>query len=236
MKIEVWSDVMCPFCYIGKRNYEKAITQFAEANRIELVWKSYQLDPSIPEQGINFTSAEYLAERKGMPLEQVKQMYGNVLATAKKAGLDYDLENSKPANSFKSHRIMKLAAEKGLSDQAEEAFFKAHFIDGKDLNEKADLLAISKEIGLTEEEMNTALTDSKYEQAVKADIVEASQLGVQGVPFFVFNRKYAISGAQAPEAFLQTIETAFNEWKEANPESSFKVSKGESCDIDGNCD
>lgn len=235
MKIEVWSDVMCPFCYIGKRNYEKAIAQFADANRIELIWKSYQLDPSIPESGINFTSAEYLSERKGMPLAQVKQMYENVVQSAKNAGLEYDLENSKPANSFKSHRIMKLAAEKGLSDQAEEAFFKAHFMDGKDLNETADLLAISKEIGLTEEEMNVALTDNTYEQAVKADIIEASQLGVQGVPFFVVNRKYAISGAQAPEAFLQTIETAFKEWKEANPASSFIVSEGDSCDVDGNC-
>lgn len=237
MKVEVWSDVMCPFCYIGKRNYEKALEQFNEAENIELEWKSFQLDPDVPEEKVEMSSAEYLSSRKGIPVEKVKEMHEQLLVTAENAGLNFDFDNAKVANSFKTHRIIQFAKTRGLGDQAEEAFFKAFFIEGKDLNDENELIAIAKEIGLTEDEAEIALTDDQYSYAVKADIMEASQLGVSGVPFFIIDRKYAISGAQPPEAFLETIQKAYGEWKSENPESPFKeVSNGQSCSPDGDCD
>lgn len=235
MKIEVWSDIMCPFCYIGKRNYEAALAQFKDAEHIELVWKSFQLDPTVPQGKIEQSTYEYLAARKGWSMEQCREIHASVTQTAKAAGLTYDFDNAKVSNSFNAHRIIQLAKTKGWGDQAEEQFFKAYFTDGKDLNDKKDLLEIATLIGLTEAEVETALTDQTYEDAVKADIREAGQLGIQGVPFFVMNRKYAVSGAQAPDVFLQTIEKAFEEWRKDNPGSPFQVIEGKVCTPDGTC-
>lgn len=235
MKIEVWSDIMCPFCYIGKRNYEEAIAKFKHADKVELIWKSFQLDPSVPHEGITESSYEYLAKRKGWTVEQTKEIHVGVVETAKKAGLTYNFDISKVANSFNAHRIIQLAKTKGLGDQAEEQFFKSYFTNGKDLNSKADLLEVGKLIGLSEEEINLALTDEKYANAVRADIQEASQLQIQGVPFFVMNRKYAVSGAQPADVFLQTIEKAFAEWQKENPSSPFEVIEGKVCTPDGEC-
>ncbi len=236
MKIEVWSDIMCPFCYIGKRNYEEAISKFKDAQHIELVWKSFQLDPSVPKEKITQSTYEYLAQRKGWSIDQCKEIHESVTQTAKNAGLTYNFDNSKVANSFNAHRIIQFAKTKGLGDQAEEQFFKAYFTDGKDLNDQNELNAVAKLIGLSDEEISTALTDKKYEDTVKADIQEAGELGIQGVPFFVMNRKYAVSGAQAPEAFLQTIEKAFEEWKKDNPISPFTIIEGKVCTPEGKCD
>lgn len=235
MKVEVWSDVMCPFCYIGKRNYEEAIAKFKHADKIELVWKSFQLDPTVATEGITENTYEYLAKRKGWSLEQTKEIHVGVVETAKKAGLTYDFDNAKVANSFNAHRIIQFAKTKGLGDQAEEQFFKGYFTNGKDLNLKSDLIEIGKLIGLSDEEIQLALTDEKYATAVKADIQEASELQIQGVPFFVMNRKYAVSGAQPASVFLQTIEKAFEEWQKENPSSPFEVIEGKVCTPDGEC-
>jgi len=236
MKIEVWSDVVCPFCYIGKRNYEQAIEKFKYADQIELVWKSYQLDPTVPTGEISESNYEYLAKRKGWTLEQTIDIHKNVVATAKKAGLTYNFDIAKVANTFNAHRIIQFAKTKGLGDKAEELFFKGYFTEGKNLNAKEDLMTIGKLIGLTEDEVNTALTDEKYADAVKMDIDEAAQLGIQGVPFFVMNRKYAVSGAQDPKVFLQTIEKAFEEWKKENSGSPFQVIDGKVCTPEGECE
>lgn len=235
MKIEVWSDIMCPFCYIGKRNYEEAISKFKDARHIELVWKSFQLDPTVPTEKVEQSNYEYLASRKGWSMKQCMEIHESVTKTAKKAGLTYNFDNAKVANSFNAHRIIQFAKTKGWGDQAEEQFFRAYFTDGKDLNDKNDLIAIGKLIGLTEAETETALTDETYANAVNADIREAGQLGVQGVPFFVMDRKYAVSGAQDPKVFLQTIEKAFEEWRKENPATPFQVIEGKTCTPEGEC-
>lgn len=237
MKVEVWSDVMCPFCYIGKRNYENALSGFDNGKYIDLEWKSFQLDPDIPEEGVEMSSAAYLSSRKGIPEDKIKEMHEQLIETASNTGLEFNFENAKVANSFKSHRIIQFAKTKDLADQAEETFFKAYFTDGIDLNNETELIKIAKEIGLTEKEAEIALTDDQFSYAVKSDIMEASQLGVSGVPFFVVNRKYAISGAQPPKIFLETLQKAFAEWKVENREMPIEeVSKGESCSPDGDCD
>ncbi len=217
MKVEVWSDIMCPFCYIGKRNYESALTQFADRDHIEIVWKSFQLDPSIPENMEEENVFRYLAQRKGISYEQSVQMHQGVVQTAKNAGLEYNFDKAVVANSFKAHRMIQLAKTKGLGDAAEERLFYAYFTEGKNFGNPEVLTALGKEIGLTETDVQEALTDETYAQKVKEDIREAGSLGVNGVPFFVFDRKYAISGAQPPAAFLQALQQSFAEWQKDSP-------------------
>lgn len=235
MKIEIWSDVMCPFCYIGKRNFETALAQFPEKEHIEVVWKSFQLDPTIPEVA-NETQEEYLVKRKGMSVEQVKGMLENVTQSAKQVGLDYHLDKSVVVNSQKAHQLIQFAKTKGLGDEVEERLFKAFFTEGKSIADIDTLTQLGKEIGLDEAELQTAFTDDKYAYLVKQDIQEARQIGVRGVPFFVIDRKYAVSGAQPAEAFLQNLEKAFPEWRKLNPESQLEITEGQSCTTDGKCD
>ena len=214
MKVEIWSDIMCPFCYIGKRNFEAALKEFDAKDEIEIEWKSFQLDPSIPktfETKIN--TIEYLAERKGMSIEKSKELHANVIETAKKVGLDYDFEKAVVANSFDAHRLIQLAKTKGLGDAAEESLFKAYFTDGKDMSDHSTLVQLGKEIGLNEEEIISALASEEFEAKVNFDVSEGSQLGVTGVPFFVFDRKYAVSGAQPIETFLNALKQSHAESK-----------------------
>lgn len=235
MKVEIWSDIMCPFCYIGKRHYEAALSRFADKSNIEIVWKSFQLDPSIPENvEKGLTSAEYLASRKGISPDQVLGMHAQVTRMAAGAGLEYHLDEAAVYNSFKAHRIIQLAKTKGLGDVAEETFFKAHFTLNKDLGDIPTLIELGKEIGLTEAEVNEALTSDNYAYKVKQDIQEAQQIGVTGVPFFVFNRRYAVSGAQPSDAFLQTLEKSFAEWRKDNP-LQMEVISGNACTPGGDC-
>lgn len=235
MKIEIWSDVMCPFCYIGKRNFERALEQFADKDKLQVVWKSFQLDPSIPEvQSESYSN--YLVKAKGMPKAQVDAMLANVTQNAKNAGLDYDFDKSVMVNSLKAHRVIQFAKTRGLGDVAEERFFKAFFTEGENIADDATLIKIGKDIGLDEAAVELALTNDKYLDMINQDIQEARTIGVQGVPFFVFNRKYAVSGAQPPQAFLQTLQKSFAEWREVNPEIKIEVTKGQSCSIDGVCD
>ena len=235
MKVEIWSDVMCPFCYIGKRNFETALEQFADKKHIEVTWKSYQLDPTIPEVPIE-NYQDYLVKRKGMSSGQVKGMLDNVTQTAKQAGLEYHLDKAIIVNSLNAHKFIQFAETKGLGDQAEERLFSAFFTEGKNIADLGTLTQFGKEIGLDEVEVKTAFTDEKYASLVKQDIKEAQQIGVQGVPFFVLDRKYAVSGAQPAQAFLENLEVSFSEWRELNPETKLKVTEGQSCTPDGKCE
>lgn len=235
MKIEIWSDVMCPFCYIGKRNFESALTQFANKEHLEVVWKSFQLDATIPEVAKE-TYKEYLVRNKGMSPEQVKGMLENVTQSAKQAGLHYDFDKSQMVNSQKAHQLIQFAKTKNLGDEAEECLFKAFFTEGKNIADIKTLTELGKDIGLDETELQNSFTDNKYAHLVSQDIQEAREIGVTGVPYFVIDRKYAVSGAQPPQAFLETLEKAFAEWRKLNPESKFQVIEGQSCTIDGKCE
>lgn len=236
MKVEVWSDIMCPFCYIGKRHYEAAIKKFAHANQIEIVWRSYQLDPSLPKPASKLSTYEYLAQRKGMSYEQSVAMHKNVIAMAKEAGLHYDYDKAVVANSFDAHRLIQLAKLHHLGDAAEERLFKAYFTEGKDMSNISTLILLGKEIGLDEKLVTDVLNSNQYTDAVNKDILEAEQIGVQGVPFFVFNRKYAVSGAQPDSVFLETLNKSFEEWLLANPETKLEVKEGKVCAPNKNCE
>jgi predicted DsbA family dithiol-disulfide isomerase len=213
MKVEVWSDIMCPFCYIGKRNYETALKEFGDHNQVEIEWHSFQLDPTIPVKSDKKVNVyQYLAEKKGMSYEHSAKLHEKLIQTAKVAGLEYNFDRAIVANSFDAHKMIQLAKTKGLGDAAEERLFRAYFTEGKDFGETDTLVSLGKEIGLDEEEIRNALDSDDYAYLVEQDIQEANEIGVTGVPFFVFNRKYAISGAQPPEYFLQTLEKSFGEW------------------------
>ncbi|MCG2430419.1 DsbA family oxidoreductase [Aequorivita xiaoshiensis] len=235
MKIEIWSDVMCPFCYIGKRNFETALEQFEHKNELEVVWKSYQLDSNIPEEPKD-SYQDYLVKNKGMSQEQVKGMLDNVTLSAKQVGLEYNFDKAVMVNSLNAHKFIQFAKTKGLGDQAEEKLFLAFFTEGKNIADIDTLVQIGKELELGEAEVKAALNDEKFVSLFKQDIQEARELGVQGVPFFVLDRKYGVSGAQPPQAFLENLEVAFDEWRKLNPETKLEVTQGQSCSPDGTCE
>jgi len=209
IKVEIWSDVMCPFCYIGKRNFEKALASFEGKGHVEVEWKSFQLDPTIPHD-LNYDGDiyQYLADKKGWSYEQSVQMHQQVVDMAASVGLKYDFSKAKPANSLRAHLLIQLAKSKGLGDEMEEALFKAYFTEGRDFGDVKELKALGQKIGLEEEEMTSALQSEELVNKVTAEVQEGQQLGLSGVPFFVINRKYGIAGAQPPEAFSQVLEKA----------------------------
>jgi predicted DsbA family dithiol-disulfide isomerase len=213
MKVEIWSDIMCPFCYIGKRHFEKALSQLDDTGAIEIEWKSFQLDPTIPKTVEKVSVYQYLADAKGISFSESKEMHDNVVQSAKNVGLTYNYDNAIIANSFDAHRMIQFAKTKGLGDQLEEALFKAYFTDGKNIGEINDLLEIGVSIGIEKLALKAVLESEQYANEVKNDISEAQQIGVRGVPFFVFDRKYAISGAQPISVFTETIEQVLSESK-----------------------
>ncbi|MCC7465684.1 MAG: DsbA family oxidoreductase [Saprospiraceae bacterium] len=207
MKIEIWSDVVCPFCYIGKRKLEQALEQFPHRDQVEITWKSFQLDPETPVNGGDYL--QYLATRKGWSLDYTRQLTQQVTQMASNAGLEYHLEKAITANSFDAHRVAHLASTKGLGDGMAEALFKAHFVEGKSISDHKTLTEIGTAVGLEANEVSQLLASKQFTEEVQKDIQEARQLQISGVPFFVVDRKYAISGAQDTSVFLQTLQAAF---------------------------
>lgn len=235
MKIEVWSDVVCPFCYIGKRKWEAALAQFPHRDNVELVWKSFLLSP---DTKTDTTKDVYtaLAEHKGISVQQSRSMHDNVAKMAKNAGLEYHFDKAVAASSVRAHQFLHLAAKYGKQNEAKEALFRSYFTDGKNIDDIPTLVQLGTEIGLPPEEVKNALESGRYAGEVQQDVEEARQLGVSGVPFFVFDRKYAISGAQDSQVFLQALEKAYDEWQKANPQAAFDVIEGPVCKPDKECD
>jgi len=229
MQVEIWSDVMCPFCYIGKRRFEQALAQFEHKEDVKVSWKSFQLDPEMPAHtGKNVY--EYLAERKGITIPHAKQLNEQVSAMAAEAGLQYNLDKAIVANSFDAHRFSHLAAQHGLGDAAEESLFKAYFTDGENIADHNVLARLGANIGLDAAEVKTALAGNSFTQDVQADVNEAAELGARGVPFFVIDRKYAVSGAQPAATFLNALQHAFTEQAKQPAAGSDNA-----CDINGDC-
>lgn len=211
MKVEIWSDIMCPFCYIGKRHFEHALKELDFADELEIEWKSFQLDPTIPKMENHVNAYQYLADAKGISFEESKAMHDNVVTSAKRVGLTYNFDKAIVANSFDAHRLIQLAKTIGKGDDAEEALFHAYFTEGIDMANLDSLKSIGLRIGLTEGELNRVLYSDEYSYNVSQDIQEAQNLGLRGVPFFVIDRKFGISGAQPVETFIETLKKAHTE-------------------------
>jgi predicted DsbA family dithiol-disulfide isomerase len=234
MKIEIWSDVMCPFCYIGKRRFEDALQQFEHMDEIEVEWKSFQLNPNI-ETDPNLNINQYLADVKGWNVEYAQQMNDHVTEMAAQVGLTYDFDKAVVANSFNAHRLSHLAKKHGVGDAMEEALFKAYFTDGKNIDDKNTLADLGISIGLNAEVVKQTLDSNDFADAVKDDIAEAQYLGISGVPFYVMNNKYGVSGAQAVPVFSETLEKSFADWQLENSKPKLTIIEGESCSPEGDC-
>lgn len=210
MKIEIWSDYVCPFCYIGKRRLEEALKATDLEGKAEVVFKAFQLDPNTPV-GEGGSVPEDLAKKYGISLDEAKKMLENVAVQAKTVGLDYDVVSMKGANTFNAHRLAKLAETEGKDAAASERLLRGHFVNGEVLDNEETLLAIAEEVGVSKERAQQMLHSDEFAEDVKNDIAEAGQIGVRGVPFFVINRKYAISGAQPVEAFADALKKVADE-------------------------
>ncbi|WP_020143148.1 DsbA family oxidoreductase [Terracoccus sp. 273MFTsu3.1] len=213
MKVEIWSDIACPWCYIGKRRFEKALDAFPHRDEVEVEWRSYQLDPTLPDRH-DGTELDYLVDRKGMSRAQVSQMFDQVTAIAADEGLRYDFASVVVANSFAGHELLHLAQARGVGDEVKEALLSAHFEHGEDIGDREVLVRIGTQVGLDAEEIARGLATHTWRDAVVADITAANSLGIRGVPFFVLDEKYGVSGAQPTELFTQALEQA---WRESHP-------------------
>lgn len=234
MTVEIWSDVMCPFCYIGKRKFENALQQFEHKEEIEIVWKSFQLDPDLKTEA-NKSINEYLAERKGLTLNEAKQLNDRVTKMAAEVGLHYDFDKAVVANSFDAHRFVHLALKYGRGSLAEESLFRVYFTEGKNIADHKTLVQLGIESGIDESEVKATLESDALSNGVMNDIKEAQMLGINGVPFFVFNHKHGVSGAQQSETFLAALEKSFNEWKEENDEKLLSAEEGDVCKVGEEC-
>lgn len=235
LTVEVWSDVACPWCWIGKRRFAQALHQFPHRDHVDVVWRSYQLSPDTPT-GPGRPEVEALAEMKGLPREQVEQMFAHVTGVAAEVGLRYDFARTLAFNTFDAHRLLHLAREAGgagLVEATMEALFGAHFERGVDLGADGALVAVAAQAGFGAHgwdatRVATALAGDDGAAAVRDDLATAQGLGVTGVPFFVVDRRYAVSGAQPAAVFTQLLEAG---WREANP---LVAVTGEVCG-DGSC-
>lgn len=232
MKVEIWSDIVCPFCYIGKRNLEKALAETNMVASTEILWRSFELDP----EAITNTEVsiyQHLAKRKGWTLEYSKQMHGHVAAMAKDAGLDYNFDNAFPVNSLRAHRLLHLALKRGVQDEFKELLFKAHFTQGKNVDDFAILTELANQAGLSNSEIKEILNSDRFADDVRKDVARAREAGVRGVPYFVFNEHYAVAGAQPPEVLIRIIEEIKSKTgkKDVNPASQTP----DLCEPDGNC-
>lgn len=231
MKIEIWSDFACPFCYIGKKRFEKALEKFPHKNSVEVVYKAYQLNPNAPKTMVG-TAYESFAKGHGMSVEQAKQRFAMFTQNAKTVGLTYNYDMVQMTNTFDAHRLAKWAATLQREDVLTDRFMNAYFTEGKNLADHETLLSLVNELDFDVKEAQQVLIQGKYADTVRAQIKEAQQIGVQGVPFFVINRKYGVSGAQSEETFAQALEQIY---REENPLQTLGKDDGAMC-TDDNCE
>jgi predicted DsbA family dithiol-disulfide isomerase len=204
MKIEIWSDVVCPWCYIGKRRLETALGEFEHADDVEVTWRSFQLNPDAPKTAV--PTPDYLKSRFG---PQAATMTGRVADLGRAEGLNLDFATSLTVNTLTAHRALHFAASQGLGDEAKERLLRAHFSEGADVSDHETLAKLLAEVGVDADRTRAVLAGTEYATEVRDDIEEADRIGITGVPFFVIDRKYGISGAQPAEVFLQALRTAY---------------------------
>ena len=226
MKIEIWSDVMCPFCYIGKKNFETALNQIPYKDKIEVTWKSFQLDQELSKTE-PIDAKDYFA-KKGYSEEQVAAMKPRLAEMGQAAGITFN-EGNIMINTGDAHRLIQFAQSKGLGNEIEEALFKAYFTDNKNVADYTTLAEIGEELGLNKAEILAMLDSDAYVFEVASDVLDARNIGVTGVPFFVVDRKYALSGAQPVEYFVSALTQAYE--KDHLPNEG----QGDACSVDGNC-
>jgi predicted DsbA family dithiol-disulfide isomerase len=204
LTVEIWSDVVCPWCYVGKRRLEKALAGFEHRDDVEVVWRSFELDPNAPGEREQ-SGAEHLAAKYGMSVEQAERSNAQMTELAASEGLEYHLDRTRGGNSFDAHRLIQLAKDQGVQDEMKERLMRAYFTEGQAIGDAETLVKLALEVGIDP----TPLKDDGYADAVRADEELAARIGIRGVPYFVLGRRYGVSGAQPAELLLQALEKAW---------------------------
>lgn len=207
MKIEIWSDIVCPFCYLGKKKLQRATDKLSVSEKPEIIWHSFQLAPDFPKK-VSIPSTQYLAEKKNISPEQIQGIHQHLMDQGKSYGINFQFGKALSFNTFDAHRLWQWSKKLNKSDELKEAFFVAYFTDGKDLSIKENLLSVVEKTGLNRAEADTILNSDAFEQEFEEDIYQSRQLGIRGVPYFLINEKESIYGAQDDKVFDQNITSA----------------------------
>ena len=241
MTVEIWSDVICPFCYIGKRKFEAALAQLSNHDQLDVVWRSFQLQPDTQTDPTR-NAVQNLAEKKGWTLDVTRQAIADVSARAQLEGLTFDYERTVVANTFDAHRLAHYATSRSKGDAMQERLFKAYFVDGQNIADHAVLTTLAVDAGLPANDVRDVLSSGQFAAEVQRDIEQAQRYGINGVPFFVFNHKYAVSGAQDSAIFVQALQQSLAEWtnttaavSSSSPPAAAPAASGSVCDVEGHC-
>lgn len=230
LRIDVWSDIACPWCFVGKRRLERALADFPHADDVEVVWRAFELDPSAPpERDPGVSHAARLAKKYGMSVEQAHKRSEQLRDTARTEGLAFDFEHIRSGNMFDAHRLVHLARARGVQDAVKERFLRAYLEQGQLLSDHGTLLRLAVEAGLAENEAADVLASDQFAQEVRADEAEAHELGISGVPCFVLDGRYAVSGAQPSQLLLSALHQAWSERDQTEP----RYAEGAVCGPDG---
>jgi predicted DsbA family dithiol-disulfide isomerase len=208
LTVEIWSDVVCPWCYIGKRRFEAALEAFEHADEVTVMWRSFELDQEAPKVA-DGTATERLAAKYGLTLERATQLHAEMTERAAAEGLDFRFDLAKSGNTFDAHRLIHLAATYGHQAAAKERLMRAYFTEGEAIADPETLVRVLAEVGVDPDEARDVLATDRFAEDVREDELLASQLGIQGVPFFVLDRRYGVSGAQPPEVLVQALQQAW---------------------------
>ena len=214
LSVDIWSDVVCPWCYLGKRRFEAALAQFEHRDEVTVAWHSFELDPNAGPAS-ELPGAERLAAKYGMSVEEARQRHAQLEQLAAGEGLEYHLDRTRGGNSFDAHRLHQLAIERGLGDAMMERLMRAYFTEGEATGEPDVLLRLSAEAGLDPEEARAVLDSDRYSDAVRTDEAVAQRIGIHGVPFFVLGRRFGVSGAQTADIMLQALQKVWDETQAA---------------------
>lgn len=210
MRVEIWSDVVCPWCYVGKRRFEQALAAFPHRDQVEVIWRSFELDTAAAAERTG-DQAEHLAAKYGVPLAQARQMLDSMTATAAEEGLDFRFDRMRGGSTFDAHRVLHLAAERGLQGALKERLLRATFTEGEPVGDPDALVRLAAEVGLDADEVREVLRSDRYAGEVRADERDAQRLGISGVPFFVVDGRYGVSGAQPAGVLREVLEKAWQD-------------------------
>ena len=228
MRIDVWSDILCPFCHLGRRHLELALEQFEHGDEVGVVWHSFQLDPGAPAIAEGRT-VDRLAAKYGMTLEQAIAAQESLAANAATVGLEFNWQDTKSGNTLDAHRLIHFAATRGQADAMKERLLRAFFTEGEQIGDREGLVRLATEVGLRVDEVASVLESGRHTDDVQSDVAQAQAYGIRGVPFFVIDGKYGISGAQPTAVFTQALGQA---WAEAHPLQMVAAEGGGACEGD----
>ena len=228
MKVEIWSDVVCPWCYVGKRRFEAALGRFEHRDQVDVVWRAFELDPSAPREREGAYD-ERLASKYRVDLTEARAMIDRMVSAGEADGLELRFDRARPGNTFDAHRLLHLALDRGVQDALTERLFAATFTGGAPIGDAYTLVGLAAEAGLDPDEARTVLEGDAYAADVRADERRAAALGITAVPFFVVDEAYGVSGAQPPEVLLGVLEQA---WAESHPLTLVDRGDGPGCTDD----